>query len=132
MCLTNASEIKTAKKNILVYKELDYFRFSPDYSYEYTKGLQKNKIEISINKYQEVHEGYHTFNNTEYIDPFMQNICIIPKGTKYVEGNYNSRIYIKNRVSENLYYVGKYTIMNFIKAELFCILNVNLRKQNDL
>ena len=41
MCLTNASEIKTAEKNILVYKELHSFGFAPFQNYKYTKGLQK-------------------------------------------------------------------------------------------
>lgn len=129
MCLTNASEIKTAEKNILVYKELHSFGFAPFQSYKYTKGLQKNNVKIVVNKFQKVYEGYHSYNNEESVCPQRNlNICIIPKGVKYIEGFYNSQLDVKNRVSENLYYVGKWTLMNFIKAKFLCIFNVNLNK----
>lgn len=128
MCLTNASEIKTAEKNILVYKELDFDAYSPYQSYKYIKGLQKDNVKIVVSKNQKVWEGYHTYNNEKDTFPYKLNICIIPKGVKYVDGFDNDYFSVKNRVSENLYYVGKWTLMNFLKAKFLCIFNVNLNK----
>ena len=128
MCLTNASEIKTAEKNILVYKELNRGVQSPYYDYVYTKGLQENDVKIVESNLRKVWEGYHTYNNEKDTLPYKLNICIIPKGVKYVDGFYNGELDNKNRVSENLYYVGKWTLMNFIKAKFLCIFNVNLNK----
>jgi len=128
MCLTNAFEIKTAEKNILVYKELDFDAYSPYQSYKYIKGLQKDNVKIVVSKNQKVWEGYHTYNNEKDTLPYKLNICIIPKGVKYVDGFYNGELDNKNRVSENLYYVGKWTLVNFLKAKFLCIFNVNLNK----
>jgi hypothetical protein len=129
MCLTNASEIKTAEKNILVYKELWFGVTSPYQSYKYTKGLQEKDVKIRVSEIKKVWEGYHTYNNK--VDVEHENkvhICIIPKNTKYVNGFYNGELDVKNRASENLYYVGKWTLMNFLKAKFLCIFNVDLIK----
>jgi len=61
MCLTNASEIKTAEKNILVYKELWFGVTSPYQSYKYTKGLQEKDVKIRVSEIKKVWEGYQTF-----------------------------------------------------------------------
>ena len=129
MCLTNASEIKTAEKNILVYKELNRGVQSPFYDYIYKKGLQKNEVSIVVKTNKKVYEGYHSYNNEKSVYPQRNlNICIIPKGVKYVDGFDNDDFSVKNRASENLYYVGKWTLMNFLKAKFLCTFNVNLNK----
>lgn len=112
MCLTtNDPTIKVATEDIFVFKECseidkNYAKVSvakEDFTYEAGKATEKVHLKpIEYIGYFEVNEGYHSHNfPTKYAD----GLFVIPKGTEYIDGWFNSTPSLLNRVSSSLIFV---------------------------
>lgn len=124
MCLTtDKNEIKVAKDDIIVFKNLNYIRskwfikellgfkiaMSSVQNHIYKRGILQPYITLRLFAHYRdpniftVEEGYHS-----NVEEFGSNaVFIIPKGTKYVEGWNNGYKSIKNYVSETIIYKGR-------------------------
>lgn len=93
--------VKTAEEDIIVYKKL-INKVSAHRYFEYKLGLQE-RVDIN-HEFGLVHQGYHSWKNLkDHID--ANSIFIIPKGTKYYEGDQHD--WTPGFVSENIIYIGK-------------------------
>lgn len=122
MCLiTTNPTIKIAQEDIICYKWLrtpsSGELISPYYRYIYNIGEKQpiKKLVLEIYKpeiYKQgkegtlvycIEEGYHTRN----VPRSLNHICIIPKGTAYIDGLENGIEGEYNRVSETLIVTGE-------------------------
>lgn len=116
MCLkTKNPTIKIAKKDIYVFKDCyirDENTCTPEfYGYDYVKNELTLRVVLSLiddGKFYRVEAGYHSYNIPNAV---TNTVFKIPKGTEYVNGWYNGRKFLANRVSSNIIYLGekKYT-----------------------
>lgn len=112
MCLTvNTFEIKTAEKDIVVYKNLNNGESSMQrFTYKRFKHNFNIPIKLESTRFgvPRVNQGYHSFLTPQaysYNSESTNSVFIIPKGTQYVEGFYNTTS-IPNYVSSDIIYIG--------------------------
>lgn len=95
MCLTvkEGCKIEIAKKDITTYKKVkiqnDSFWGGVCYGGKFCfNKLEKTVTNLSINKYKEINEGFHSFKRLRdnYVRCGKLVICIIPKGSEYCLG----------------------------------------------
>lgn len=118
MCLKNASELKTAKKDIVVYKYVkireDLIRVSP-YQYDpisigtvmttrmgrVTHGI----VQAGFHSYRFYYECLDFCSSIYYIfGPLEVYKCVIPAGSKYRTGKFGNH---KSIVSNQIKYINK-------------------------
>lgn len=109
MCMTVRADrirIRTAEKDIEVYKVLGRGNVSTNYSCRWnpneTKKVKKFGIETNMEGKKIVNAGLHSYNSQVAASRRGGGKVVkmvIPKGTKYIAGFFNNSQSIRNRVS---------------------------------
>lgn len=128
MCLTTGNaKIRVAEKDIYVYKEcrsVTAESCTPEFYIvtEYRTGVPTDKIALNPKptwdgKFK-VEKGYHSYNSPRKA---TNTVFKIPKGTQYISGWYNGSMFIRNRVSASIEYVGpkKFSFLQRLFMKLF-------------
>lgn len=120
MCLnvTPDAEIKTAKRDMLVFKYTSKSRIDNDnfessiQVYDYKRGKLQPNVEIKIWGSNTVEKGYHSLPSHYNSSYYRNAMFVIPKGSKFIEGTYDDD---PCYVSSQIIYLGTYSFWKRIK-----------------
>ena len=111
MCLEfRKLDKRVAEKNIIVAKEgkVENGRFKPRYTstnFTYPRDIITEKVDVKpiiFNTWGKINEGYHSWISLWN----GSHLFIIPKGTTYYVGGFNTLRYENNYVSEQIIWIG--------------------------